>query len=348
MYLEPVNILHLLTTGLSLFGILLVWGKPNFSSLKLLLMLDIALMILNLLEERTEVRQWLLITPLFTLGFGPAIYLFCRQLTCNQAPNTKQVIHFLPMLLALSLMQWPQLIIFLGSISQAIYLLASAKLLGRYHRATQEYRSDADRLNLKWLSILLGVTFLTMLQDLLRLNLQPVMGDSLANNWYLLNTFVYLLIMGYWILMSVRQPEVFHQMARYEEIIESAIPKETDTDPEANILFAQIDELIRQQQLFRQERLSLRDLATHSGLQEKTLSWVINQGSGKNFNDYINQLRIDAVCDELQKDNPATILDIALAQGFSAKSTFNTAFKKHKGVTPSQFIKNLAQKGSES
>ena len=311
-------------------------------------MLDIALMMLNLLEERTEVRQWLLITPIFTLGFGPAIYLFCRQLTYNQAPNTKQVIHFLPMLLALSLMQWPQLIIFLGSISQAIYLLASATLLRRYHRATQEYRSDADRLNLKWLNILLGLTFLMMLQDLLRLNLQPVMNNSLANNWYLINIFFYLLIYGYWILMSVRQPEVFQQMTRYEEIIEPAIPKETDTDPEANILFAQIDELIRQQQLFRQERLSLRDLATYSGLQEKTLSWVINQGSGKNFNDYINQLRIDAVCDELQKDNPSTILDIALAQGFSAKSTFNTAFKKHKGVTPSQFIKSLAQKGSES
>lgn len=349
MHLEPVNLLHFIGFSLGIFGLFLIQGKPAFSSFKLLLILEISLMLLNLAEERTHFRNYLLLTPLFTLGFGPAIYLFCRQLSLGQPLTLRDAQHFAPMLLAVLLTPWPQSIILLGSISQIIYLFAAFKLIRRYHKAASEYRSDNDRLNLQWIYIQLGLIIIMMLQDLLRLNLQPFISIEANQYWYFVTSFIYLLIYAYSILKITQQQEVFQQTRHYESILTQAKEPELNTlEPEASIIFEQIDQLIRQHGLFQQERLSLRDLATHSGLQEKTLSWAINQGSGNNFNDYINRLRIDAVCNQLQQQNPANILEIALAQGFSAKSTFNTAFKKHKGLTPTQFIKNLVQKSSES
>lgn len=337
MYLEPVNLLHIIGFSLGIFGLFLTQGKSAFSSFKLLLILEISLMLLNLAEERTAFRHYFLLTPLFTLAFGPAIYLLCRQLSLGQPLGLRDAKHFAPMLLAILLTTGPQWIILLGSISQVIYLFAAFKLIQRYHKAASEYRSDNDRINLQWMYIQLGLIVIMMLQDLLRLNLQPFISVETNQLWYFATTFIYLLIYAYWILKITQQQEVFQQTRHYE----STVTQTKEPEPEASIIFEQIDQLIRQQELFRQERLSLRDLATHSGLQEKILSWAINQGASNNFNDYINRLRIDAVCNQLQQQNPDTILDIAFAQGFSAKSTFNTAFKKHKGVTPSQFIKNL-------
>jgi AraC-like DNA-binding protein len=42
-----------------------------------------------------------------------------------------------------------------------------------------------------------------------------------------------------------------------------------------------------------------------------------------------------------------SILDMAYEAGFKSKTTFNTIFKKHTGVTPSEFRKNLAEKPSD-
>lgn len=43
-------------------------------------------------------------------------------------------------------------------------------------------------------------------------------------------------------------------------------------------------------------------------------------------------------------DDKLTILEVLYEVGFNSKSSFNTAFKKHTGVTPTQFKKNASLK----
>lgn len=348
MYLEFINLLQCLDAFMALFGLLLIGSIPRFNALALLLVLQLLQAIFNFLEETGVSRNYYLVTPVFILGFGPAIYLFCYQLVYTRLPE-KFWRHFLPLLFTLPLTYWPQIVIALGSLSQLVYLIAAMMLLKRYERVTAQTRADAATLSLHWMTVVLSLLLIMMVQDLIRLNLQPHLPADIRHSWYFINSSIYFLLNGYLIIVAVRQPHLFNDFSEfaYLEFADKAKPTEqsTNQDETSIALFQQIDSLIRDQQLFKQPRFSLRDLATASGLNEKILSSLINQQAGKNFNDYINHLRVNAICQHLiQYSEDGQILNIALDMGFNAKSTFNTAFKKETGLTPSQFAKQRHNK----
>ena len=61
--------------------------------------------------------------------------------------------------------------------------------------------------------------------------------------------------------------------------------------------------------------------------------------TGKKISDYINELRIKRAIEKIEKGD-MLILDIALEAGFESLSTFNRAFKKITGTTPSDYKKS--------
>lgn len=87
--------------------------------------------------------------------------------------------------------------------------------------------------------------------------------------------------------------------------------------------------------------LSLRSLADQLAMHPNQLSWLLNECLGKNFNQFVNNYRIEAF-KRLALD-PAnahlTVLGLAYESGFNSKTVFNTYFKKETGLTPKQFLK---------
>ena len=73
------------------------------------------------------------------------------------------------------------------------------------------------------------------------------------------------------------------------------------------------------------------------------VSQVINEQMGRNFSDFINWYRIEETKKLLQdpKHSHLKILAIGYAAGFNSKTTFNNAFKKWTGMSPSQYRKHL-------
>ena len=71
------------------------------------------------------------------------------------------------------------------------------------------------------------------------------------------------------------------------------------------------------------------------------ISQVFNDCFNKNFYDFINLYRIEESKKLLRnpKNNEKTILEILYEAGFNSKSTFNALFKKHTGVTPTEYRK---------
>ena len=86
--------------------------------------------------------------------------------------------------------------------------------------------------------------------------------------------------------------------------------------------------------------LSLRMLADQLEINANQLSWLLNDGFGKNFNEFINYYRVEAFKElaQLPENANLTIMAIAYDCGFNSKTVFNTYFKKETGVTPKQFL----------
>ena len=89
---------------------------------------------------------------------------------------------------------------------------------------------------------------------------------------------------------------------------------------------------------WRDPELGLERLARLLGTNTAYLSRALNEGLGLNFNEAINGLRVAEVCRRLREEGgDGDLLGIAFAAGFSAKTSFNRAFKAGTGQTPSQF-----------
>lgn len=95
---------------------------------------------------------------------------------------------------------------------------------------------------------------------------------------------------------------------------------------------------------FTQKDISLSSLATRLNTNPKYLSYVINNYKGKDFNNYINELRIEFVIDKLHTEPEylnyklSYIADIC---GFSSHSKFAAVFKNATDLSPSVFISHL-------
>lgn len=88
--------------------------------------------------------------------------------------------------------------------------------------------------------------------------------------------------------------------------------------------------------------LSLRSLADQLGIHANQLSWLLNDGFGKNFNEFINHYRVEAFKEMAVDPENANLTILALAYdcGFNSKTVFNTYFKKETGMTPKEFLKS--------
>lgn len=89
---------------------------------------------------------------------------------------------------------------------------------------------------------------------------------------------------------------------------------------------------------YLEPKLNLTELAHQLGISPNQLSQVINQKEQANFHDFVNRYRIEEFIRRAKQNKQYSLLAIALDSGFNSKSSFNSVFKKQKGMTPSAFI----------
>ena len=89
---------------------------------------------------------------------------------------------------------------------------------------------------------------------------------------------------------------------------------------------------------YLEPKLNLGDLAKQLEISPNQLSQVINQKEQANFHDFVNRYRIEEFINQAKQNRQYSLLAIALDSGFNSKSSFNSVFKKQKGMTPSAFI----------
>lgn len=85
--------------------------------------------------------------------------------------------------------------------------------------------------------------------------------------------------------------------------------------------------------------LSLDLLSEQLHLSKYYISHIFSDRLNIGFNDYVNSLRVSAACRQLTKSD-MSVTEISEAVGFSTLRTFNRAFLRHMGVTPSAYRKS--------
>lgn len=113
------------------------------------------------------------------------------------------------------------------------------------------------------------------------------------------------------------------------------------TNTDVYQLKERLNVFMQSDQPFLSKKLKMHDIASGLKISEHKLSQLLNVHLGINFFEYVNRYRIDHA--KVLLIDPAyqkyTIEGIAGECGFNSKSTFNEAFKKIEGVTPSNFKK---------
>ena len=84
--------------------------------------------------------------------------------------------------------------------------------------------------------------------------------------------------------------------------------------------------------------LPLEKLASIAGYSKYHFSRIFKEYNGMSYIQYINSKRIKAA-ERLMADSSLPITEVAMQCGFSSLTTFNRAFRKAKGCTPTEFRK---------
>ena len=250
-----------------------------------------------------------------------------------------------------------------GFVSMLVYFLLSFRYYQLYRKLMVQVISYADSVLFRWIRNFL-LAFLVMLGFRL---LFFVLGEifDLAYKgfwWYFLFfgiLFYYIAITGYANSIETKVPFRTSGAGNRHGLLllppvsgqQEAITEDAEVISVEPVLKKQSDqqlsgwkekilEQMKAHKAYEDPELSLATVARELKTNPAVISRTINQGFEQNFNDFVNQFRIDAVKEMLDKGEhkKQTLLGIAFDCGFNSKATFNRAFKKATGLSPKEWL----------
>ena len=257
--------------------------------------------------------------------------------------------------------QWYQLA---GLISMTAYFIFTIRYYNLYKKLIVQVTSFADTVLFRWIKNYLYAFLTMLLLQVLFYALMPFYPqlDSYVGGWwyYLFFSIVmyYIAITGYsnsvnakiffktsvfdnepMLLLSGKQTYLLEEAATIDVEYKTA---ETIISPEIEEWKNKILDLIQAEKLYENPELTLAEISKKLNTNATIVSKAINQGFQMNFNNYINNYRIEAVKEMFLKNEhkKQTLLSIAFDCGFNSKATFNRAFKKNTGFSPKDFLKH--------
>ncbi len=156
-----------------------------------------------------------------------------------------------------------------------------------------------------------------------------------------------LLVFFCWIIYNgLQSPELFrddgNKLLTLKEILNKEKQKPNVSDSNSEHKIEKVKTYMLENEAYLDPSLSLHSLARSTNIPSRELSLLINHHLNKHFFDYVNEFRIEKakslLTDPEKKD--LTVLEILYEVGFNSKSSFNTAFKKQCGLTPTQYRKS--------
>ena len=249
-------------------------------------------------------------------------------------------LHFLPFAIIFSIMFYKMVMlkssnfvfepygIFLISFLSIQNIAYLYLILSRYNKSYKGENDIGKRLN--WFDFILKsfiILFTTKLIIFIVWNIfeQDLVCVFFTNIFFVLS----FLIVNTLVLFGLYKPELLIGSVKYQSNpIDQKLKKS---------YLKSLDDELKLEEMFLDPLISLEKVAKKIRIPSKHLSQILNETYNINFNEYINRFRIEKAMKLLTENPKKNILEIAYEVGFNSKTTFNTAFKKYSGKTPSEF-----------
>ena len=306
---------------------------------------------------------------------APALYLtVCTFTSLDQSFKKKYLLHFIPLFIILLFRlpffvtgqnpEFPEaarkVVFFIIQsvlpVQSVVYWILSYKKLQQHLRNINTFSSVTENIDLSWLKSFLFLLLVILLIwfNLLYFDIQLVKDFT---------PFFYLVCIFFLAYFSLQQREIFkYSPAEIEDLSEvvtgNTSPKAEKTKRLSNeqlaVLNQKLIHLMEVEKLYLDNELNLPDLSSKINASSNETSYLINEIYDVNFYTFINTFRIEEAKKLLKSEQytKLNILGIAYQSGFNSKTTFNTAFRKITGKSPTEYIrqeetKETAEKNNE-
>ena len=227
-----------------------------------------------------------------------------------------------------------------------LYLIAIISVLKNFKKIFLENYANENIIIYKWLTpivVLFLIIFpVTIIKDISHFsNFREILIWTITAL-----TGSALIMFSWFILKALYNPEIFRGIDPEIKPVKALTASktdsksiETDLDTKNVAIIEQLRKHMIEKEPFLDPTLTLQDLALQINIHARELSILINRHIGQHFFDFINKYRIEKAIEMIEKFSTKefTIQQILFDVGFSSKSSFNTAFKKHTGLTPTQY-----------
>lgn len=238
------------------------------------------------------------------------------------------------------------ILMFVSFAQMLLYLAFTFQLFYNYRKRITAYFSNTYKLELNWiLSFLIVFTALFLYSSL-----QSVIGSLIIElnyeqRWWL-NIFMALVVLFVGIKGYFTDTTKLNKLSFSFSPNPESIPEVKDDKKEASkIDIDKVSNFMKLEKPYLNPDLNLSDLADLLEMNRAELSKIINTGFNKNFNDFINEYRVNTFKEKLKTGahKQLSLLGIAYDCGFNSKATFNRVFKKLTHTSPSEFLNSQAE-----
>lgn len=218
--------------------------------------------------------------------------------------------------------------------------ISIAELVKLQNMAKNEY-SDITLLSINWLwqFVLIFIPVILLWgAELIRI-LTGGLGQSdiVYIIWGIVSIIIY--VVSY---KAFTQQDLFYPKADTADKNNHNRQSEEDKSISSNSVCETVKKLMETGQYYLNQDLSIHDFAKEINISARTISTCINKSFGFNFNEWVNNYRVEKALEILndKKNDHLSIEGIGLDSGFKSRSAMYIAFKKKTGKTPGNFRNN--------
>lgn len=234
-------------------------------------------------------------------------------------------------------------------VQMILYLVAAFMILRKARKIYLENYAGASIESLNWLfqfTVALTAFYaIALLKNIFKFTEYAGISD-----WLKIGLLLFAMVTIFWYLYkALNNPSLFRNVDSKLKLVKHIIYEEkngedlTVSDEEFDEELVILKEYMMEEKPFLNPNLTIQDISKEIEIPVRDLSILINHKLGQHFYDFVNTYRIEQAMDTLKDaaKNKVTILEILYEVGFNSKSSFNAAFKKHTGKTPTSYRNSL-------